>query len=259
MISKKVLITGATDGIGLETARRLKSLGHEIIVHGRNLEKLKKVAEELKVKSFQADFSKIDEVRMMADSILKEYEEIDVLINNAGVLKTPSPKTHDGYDIRYMVNTFAPYLLTKKLLPVLKKGRVVNLSSAAQSSVDFDAMLGKVEMSDFEAYAQSKLAITMWTRHMGNSFSDNGPVFIAVNPGSFLGTKMVKEGFNTSGNDINIGVDILTSLALDSEHQVNSGKYYDNDNGKYSAPQTDGLDDAKASEMVGLIESIINV
>lgn len=257
MSSKKILITGATDGIGLETARKFKSLGLELIVHGRNLEKLEKVAKELEVDSIRADLSNLSEVREMANTLLSKYEKIDVLVNNAGVFKTPNPRTKDGYDVRYVVNTFAPYLLTKKLLPILKDGRVINLSSAAQASVDFDALLGKVEMNDFEAYAQSKLAITMWSRHLANQLGKNGPIIIAVNPASLLGTKMVKEGFNTSGNDISIGVNILTSLSLDTEHANHSGDYYDNDSKRYAPPQADGLDANKANKIVELIERII--
>ncbi len=236
----------------------MKSLGHTIIVHGRNGSKLDNLAKELQVEAVKADFSDLREVSEMADTILKKYDKIDVLINNAGVFKTSNTTTKDGYDVRYMVNTFAPYLLTTKLLPILRKGRVINLSSAAQASVDFEALNGKVELSDFEAYAQSKLAITMWSRHLTNQVGADGPVIIAVNPGSLLGTKMVKQGFNTNGNDINIGVDIIKSLSLDHEHADHSGEYYDNDNQKYAPPQADGLDDEKAKKIVESIQTIIN-
>jgi len=258
MSEKVVLITGATDGIGLATAKKFKSLGHKLIVHGRSAEKLENVAKELGADSVRADLSNLDDVKAMADTLLSKYEKIDILINNAGVFKTPNPRTKDGYDLRYMVNTFAPFLLTKKLLPLLKVGRVINLSSAAQASIDFEAMLGKVEMTDFEAYAQSKLAITMWSSHMAQELGSDGPVIIAVNPASLLGTKMVKEGFNTAGNDINIGVDILTRLSLDEEHVDHSGEYYDNDRKSYASPQADGQDRAKAKRIVELIEEIVS-
>lgn len=256
-MQKKILITGATDGIGLETARKLKELGHEVIIHGRNPEKLEDVASELSADSFRADFSSLTEIRKMAEEILLKYSKIDVLINNAGIFKTSNPKTSDGYDIRFMVNTFAPYLLTKQLLPILKNGRVVNLSSAGQAAVDFEAMLGNVDLDDYQAYAQSKLAITMWSRYVANQLGADGPVIIAVNPASLLGTKMVREGFNTSGNDINIGVNILVGLSLDPEHLNHSGEYYDNDNGRYALPKADGLNDEKAKKIVDIIEGII--
>ena len=134
-----------------------------------------------------------------------------MLINNAGIFKTPEPITQDGLDVRFAVNTIAPYLLTQKLLPLLgASGRVINLSSAAQSPVDPEALAGRVRLSDdLTTYAQSKLALTMWSRSMALSLKDEGPVIIAVNPGSLLGTKMVKEGFGMAGNDIRIGADIL--------------------------------------------------
>ncbi|MCT4642152.1 MAG: SDR family NAD(P)-dependent oxidoreductase [Bacteriovoracaceae bacterium] len=257
MQNKVIMITGATDGIGLETARKLKSIGHEIIIHGRNEEKLKTVSSELKIEYFKADLSDLSEVRSMAESILEKVNKIDVLINNAGVFKTPVTKTKDGYDTRYVVNTFAPYILTKKLLPILKGGRIINLSSAAQVSVDFDAMSGKVEMSDFEAYAQSKLAITMWSRNLAKELKNDGITIISVNPASLLATKMVKEGFGTSGNDISTGVNILTSLSLDAEHEKHTGEYYDNDNRKYASPQADGLDDKKAKKIVDFMEELL--
>ena len=256
MKEKIVLITGATDGIGLETARKLNFLGHKVIVHGRSQERIDKLVSELGVDFVKADLSNLNQVKELAEDILKKYQKIDVLINNAGVFKTSTTRTEDGYDIRYVVNTFAPYILTKKLLPILKQGRVINLSSAAQASVDFEAMLGKVEMSDFEAYAQSKLAITMWSRHMAKEVGADGPTVIAVNPASLLATKMVKEGFNTDGNDINIGVNILVSLTLDHEHIEHSGEYYDNDNQTYAPPQADGLDNEKATKIVEIMETL---
>ena len=257
MGSKRIFITGATDGIGLETAKKLKSLGHEVIVHGRNEKKLHSLEKELGVKSFRADLSKLSEVNSMIDSILNTYTKIDVLINNAGVFKISDPITKDGFDVRFVVNTFAPYLITKRLLSILGVGRVINLSSAAQSSVDIDAMLGKKKLDHFEAYAQSKLAITMWTRILAKEIGDDGPIMIAVNPASLLGTKMVREGFNTSGNDINIGVNILTSLALDDKHKTHSGEYYDNDNNRYAQPQADGSDDDKAKRIIKTIEEVL--
>lgn len=257
-MKKVILVTGATDGIGLETAKKLKSLGHSVLVHGRSEEKIARVRSELDVETFRADLSNLDQVEAMATQVLKKHSQIDVLINNAGVFKTQHTKVQGGGDIRFVVNTIAPYLLTKRLLPLLgSEGRIINLSSAAQASVDVDALLGKKDLGDFEAYAQSKLAITMWSRHLANELGEEGPVVISVNPGSLLGTKMVKEGFGTSGNDINIGVKILTSLSLDPEHVEHSGDYYDNDNQRYATPQADGLDVEKTLKIIAIMEQII--
>jgi NAD(P)-dependent dehydrogenase (short-subunit alcohol dehydrogenase family) len=163
-------------------------------------------------------------------------------------------------DIRFVVNTIAPYLLTRKLLPMLhSSGRVINLSSAAQSPVDLEALSGRVRLSDNAAYAQSKLALTMWSRHLALSLGQQGPVMVAVNPGSFLGSKMVKEAYGQEGKDLRIGASILTRAALSDEFADASGSYFGNDSGRFASPYPDALDDGKASEVIRTIEAIINM
>ncbi|SDJ32195.1 hypothetical protein SAMN04488026_101590 [Aliiruegeria lutimaris] len=83
-----------------------------------------------------------------------------------------------------------------------------------------------------QAYAQSKLAITLWSQHFATYYPD-GPISIAVNPGSLLATRMVREGFGTSGNDIAIGTEILTRVALSSAFAQASGRYWDNDSAQF--------------------------
>ncbi len=257
-MTKTILITGSTDGIGLETAKSLIADGHKVILHGRNGEKLSKVVETLggDLESHVADLSNLRDVEKLADAILQANDTLDVLINNAGIFKTPHPVTNDGLDIRFVVNTIAPYLLTQKLLPVLgEAGRVVNLSSAAQAPVDLNALLGKSRLSDMEAYAQSKLAITMWTAYLAQQ--DVVPVIVAVNPGSLLASKMVREGFGTAGNDIGIGVDILKRASLSEEFANASGRYFDNDARQFSAPHPGDQDMEAARQLVETVEAII--
>lgn len=263
-MAKTLLLTGATDGIGLETAKVLASQGHTVLLHGRNPSKLETVAAELtklpgagRLETYVADLSDLAEVDALADAVARKHQTLDVLINNAGVFKTSAPLTADGLDVRFVVNTIAPYLLTKKLLPLLgPSGRVVNLSSAAQAPVDLRALTGKIRLADMEAYAQSKLAITMWSRQMAEAHKD-GPMIVAVNPGSLLATKMVREGFGTSGNDITIGTDILTRAALSDEFAVASGKYFDNDAGRFASPHPDGLNTRKSDDVLHAIETVL--
>lgn len=265
-MKKTILITGSTDGIGLETARMLVSQGHHVLLHGRNPAKLAEVERTLsevsgegRVESYLADLSRLSDVEALAKSVAESHTSLDVLINNAGVFKTPEPITQDGLDVRFAVNTIAPYLLTQRLMPLLgASGRVINLSSAAQSPVDLEALAGRARLTDeFDAYAQSKLAITMWSRSMALSLKDEGPAIIAVNPGSLLGTKMVKEGFGMAGKDIHIGADILSRLALDDEFATASGQYFDNDSGQFSSPHPDALDTQKSEATVRAIEAVI--
>ena len=266
-MQKTILITGSTDGIGLEAAKALYSLGHLVLLHGRNparLEAAEKALSRLpgggRVEGYITDLSHLPDVVTLARAISEKHTQLDVLINNAGVFKTAETRTPDGLDVRFAVNTLAPYLLTQRLMPLIaKSGRVINLSSAAQSPVDPAALAGRVHLTDdFTAYAQSKLALTMWSRSLALSQNGEGPAIVALNPGSMLGTKMVKEGFGVAGGDIRIGADILVRAALSDEFATASGQYFDNDKGRFSSPHPDALDARKSSEIVRNIETLLS-
>jgi len=272
--AKKILITGSTDGIGLETAKRLVQEGHSVLLHGRSKQKLAATYEHIKalsksddqvVESYRADLSKLPEVAAMAEQVKSKHSTIDVLINNAGIFKTPHTKTESGMDVRFMVNTIAPYLLTKELLPLIPRegGRIVNLSSAAQYPVRYQTWSDPTQNNahdDFDAYAQSKLGIIMWSNHlaiMADENKEGGPMIVSLNPGSLLGTKMVKEGFNTAGKDVNIGVNIMIEAALGESFAKASGKYWDNDSGRFAAPGSDATNPGKCAGLVEEMESIL--
>jgi len=256
---KTILLTGATDGIGKLTAQGLVEAGHRVLLHGRNAQKLKAVASELggETSSYVADLSRLEDVDAMAQQILTDLSHLDVLINNAGVLKTASPRAANGQDVRFVVNTVAPYLLTKRLLPLLgKSSRVVNLSSAAQAPVNINALQGHAQLTDMAAYSQSKLAITIWTRELAAQLP-SGPLMVAVNPGSLLATKMVKEGFGMAGNSVGIGADVLVDAALGERFAGRSGQYFDNDAGRFSDPHPGALRSSHARDVMAAIEALI--
>ena len=262
-----ILITGATDGLGLATATNLAARGHHVLLHGRNPVKLAAAEEAVRAAAgagdsatatFVADLSSLAETEELATAIRAQYTHLDVLINNAGVFKTSQALTSDGLDPRFAVNAISPYLLTRRLMPLLgPTGRVVNVSSAAQAPVNPAALAGKESIPDDAAYAQSKLALTMWTNQLAHELGDDGPAVIAVNPGSLLATKMVKEGFGIPGNDIAIGADILTRAALDDEFATASGTYYDNDSARFARPHPDALDPTKNRILTEQIEALI--
>ena len=259
-MTKTILITGSTDGIGLLTAQKLSADGHKVLLHGRSLPKLENAVAAVggDVETYAADLSDLSAVRKLAENIRAEHNQLDVLINNAGVLKAPNAMLENGQDIRFVVNTLAPYLLTDLLLPIIPAdGRVVNLSSAAQAPVNTEAMHGNVPLSDMDAYAQSKLAITIWTREWSKSLPE-GPIMVAVNPGSLLASKMVKEGFGIAGNDMSIGADILIDAALGQRFAGASGAYFDNDSGAFSDPHAAALDANHAAEVMKTIKDLIN-
>ncbi len=264
-MTKTILLTGATDGIGFETAKVLAGLGHVLLIHGRSDAKLANTKIQLEkiegagvIETYRADLSSMPDVQALADAVKSGHANVDILINNAGVYNLANAVAASGHDLRFLVNTVAPYLLTKELLPSMPAdGRVINLSSAAQSPVNLQALQGGVPLSDGAAYGQSKLAITMWSFHLAQELGDHGPAIIAVNPASFLGSKMVKEAYGMEGNDLSIGADILVRAALDDEFKSATGRYYDNDQQSFSNPHRDALDAHKNAQLVSAIETLL--
>lgn len=258
-MSKTILITGATDGIGAAAARKFAAQGHKVLVHGRSHAKLDAMLTELgpPAQGYLADLSDLSQVVAMAAAIADREDRLDVLINNAGVLKAQHPVTSEGLDLRFVVNTLAPVLLSERLRPLLPDdGRILNLSSAAQAPVSLDALRGSSRLADMEAYAQSKLALTMLSRHMAEQHPE-GPVVIAINPGSLLATNMVREGFGIAGNDLSVGADVLCRAALEDSFAAASGQYFDNDAGRFGSPHSDALDAAKTAGVAAAVADLL--
>jgi len=264
-MSKAILITGSTDGIGKLTALKLAREGHTVYLHGRNADKLNTVVAECKTSSgndkisgFVADFSVLNDVRAMADKVKQTVPNLDVLINNAGVYKSAVAKTIDGLDIRFSVNYLAPYLLTNAILPLLKSGsasRIINLSSAAQAPVSLDALKGALLLSEMDAYAQSKLALTMWSRYLAVAEPDL--TVIPVNPGSLLNTNMVMEGWGFHRSSADKGRDILYDLAVSEKYTNASGKYFDNDLGDFGAMHPSGESEQAVNALISKTNEIL--
>ena len=263
-MKKNIFITGSTDGIGKLTALNLAKKGHQLFIHGRNSEKVFNTVNELKKTSnnenifgFTADFSNLNQVIDLAKSIKKEVKNIDVLINNAGIFKS-SDKIDVNLDVRFVVNYLAPYTFTEHLIPILKKStspRIINLSSAAQTSVDLEALKGNASLSTQESYAQSKLALTMWSFNLAKIEKDI--TVIAVNPGSLLNTKMVKEAYGNHWSSADKGANILTDLALSENITELSGSYFDNDRGSFGRAHNDAYDQQKTETLIRTTEELL--
>ncbi|WP_372744803.1 SDR family NAD(P)-dependent oxidoreductase [Lutibacter sp.] len=264
---KTIVITGSTDGVGKLAAIQLAKSNHQIILHGRNSEKLKNTISEIKEKTsnnkisgFVSDLSDFNSIEKMIAELSNEFSSIDVLINNAGVFKSSVRQNNDNLDMRFAVNYFAPYLLTTRLLPLLKNSnssRILNLSSAAQASVSIEALKGNEQISSNEAYAQSKLALTMWSF----AFAKANPSIttIAVNPGSLLNTNMVKEAYGHYWSSADKGADILYELAVSEKHQENNGTYFDNDKRTFSNAHNDAYNQEKINQLISETNKILKL
>ncbi|EDP95835.1 short-chain dehydrogenase/reductase SDR [Kordia algicida OT-1] len=194
----------------------------------------------------------------MTSQIESDFSKIDVLINNAGVFKSKQQQNKNKLDLRFVVNYLAPYILTNALIPLLKNSnapRIINLSSAAQSSVSIDALRGNESIPEQQAYAQSKLALTMWSFYISKKIESI--VTIAVNPGSLLNTRMVQEAYGHHWSSADKGANILFELATSDAHKNASGKYFNNDKGMYAKAHADAYNTEKIEQLISETEKIL--
>jgi NAD(P)-dependent dehydrogenase (short-subunit alcohol dehydrogenase family) len=250
---RTILITGSTDGIGKLTALAIAGQQAQVLVHGRNKSKLADVVSELKaatgnrnIGGFTADLSSMDEVRGLAVAVLAAYPALDVLINNAGVGTADQGLSKDGYELRFAVNYLAPFLLTQLLLPALKKAapaRIVNVSSAGQHPIDFDDVMLETDSNDLRAYCQSKLALIMFSIDLAERLENDRVTVNSLHPGTYLNTNMVRRAGITPLGDPQDGADAVAFLAVSSQVEDTTGKYF---NAKTEATASSQAYDAAA-------------
>jgi NAD(P)-dependent dehydrogenase (short-subunit alcohol dehydrogenase family) len=221
MEKKTILITGASDGIGKETAKTLAEQGHTVIMHGRNPEKTKKAFEEIKAATGNkgltyelGDFSSLAGVKVFAEKILSKTDKLDVLINNAGAQFRKRNETVEGHEMTMQVNVLAPFLLTSLLLPALQNSasaRVVTVASAAHK-MGGEPLLDDLDLKDnfnlTRSYGLSKLYVIWVMRHFVKDCASKGIKNITFNcthPGSAM-TKLARD---TSKNPLFAIVGVL--------------------------------------------------
>jgi len=230
-----VLVTGSTGGLGRETALALARGGDHVIIHGRNEQRAREVIQAIEedgrgsAKFYKADLASLEETKGLADAILADYDRLDVLVNNAGVLLTDQDErriTEDGYELHFQVNYLAGYVLTAKLLPLLEASapsRVVNVASG-QRPLDFDDLMLVDDYSGLEAYFRSKNAQIMMTFAMEADLSERGISTNALFPSALMNTDMVIEAGFEPQSSVETGRDALLQLVNDD---VGTGKFFD--------------------------------
>ncbi len=210
---KIALVTGATGGLGFETALALADAGADVILAGRNADKGAAALQAIRksIPSARLHFEKIDlaSLASVADSakrIADRHPRLDVLVNNAGVMALPRRRTtSDGFEMQFGTNYLGHFALTAQLLPLLRAGdkpRVVNLASLAQRQgwIDFDDLQGERIYKPGKAYCQSKLAMLMFALELQRRSDANGwgLMSIAAHPGWAL-TDLMANGPNSDG------------------------------------------------------------
>ena len=266
MNGKVCLVTGATDGIGKISAQVLAEMGAKVIIVGRNPEKSAIVLAELRsisgnenIDLLMADLAVMQEVRDLAEQVISRYDRLDVLLNNAGGYFTKHKITSDGLEMTFALNHMSYFLLTNKLMELLKysaPARIVNVSSDAHYGVniEFENLNGEQEYKAWKAYQKSKLANVLFTYELLKKVPADitvnclHPGFVATNfghnNGGFFGP-VLKIAQRISAIDPEEGA--KTSIFLCSAPEVKgvSGKYFYKCQPKTSSRESRNMDTGK--------------
>lgn len=188
-MSKTIVITGASDGIGAAAARQLYQDGHRVVIVGRSPAKTQAIARELGADHFLADFTRLDDVRTLAAGLDRACPRIDVLVNNAGGIFGDRAKTADGFEKTLQVNHLAPFLLTNLLMDKL----LTSCASVIQTSSSGARLFGRLDIDDLDddrdftpqlAYGNAKLENILFTRELHARYHPKGLSAAAFNPGA---------------------------------------------------------------------------
>ncbi len=236
---RTILVTGSTSGVGRRAAELLAGPGTTLLVHGRNRERAEEVLATIRNaggngRFYQADFSSLAEVRGLADALSRDCPRLDVLINNAGIGNGRSGDgrqvSADGNELRFAVNYLAPFLLTRRLLPLLRASRparIVNVASSGQNRIDFDNVMLTRGYDAQRAYGQSKLALIMFTFDLAQELAGSGVTANCLHPATYMDTAMVRESGITPWSTVGEGADAILHLAVAADVVERTGRYYD--------------------------------
>src|SRR5262245_21895894 len=250
MKHKTCIVTGASSGIGLETAARLGALGARLLLVGRSREKGEAALARLRTKvpgvaveMYYADLSRVDEILRLAAALLNEVERIDVLLNNAGAIFAQREATPDGLECTFALNHMGYFRLTTLLLPRLiasAPARIVSVASEAHrgTHLDFNDLQLSERSSGWTAYKRSKLAIILFTRGLARQLRSTAVTVNCLHPGFVasdfgnnnhglwrLGIRIAKR---LSAISVERGAETPVYLSSSSSVDGTSGKYFAN-------------------------------
>lgn len=230
----RVLVTGATGGIGHETALALGQAGAVTLVHGRSADRVAGVIEEVRAgggraEGFVADLASLDDAARLARDVARAGP-VDAVINNAGIGfgqdRAARKVSLDGLELRFAVNYLAPFVLTEALLGLGQPGRaVINVSSIGQEPLDFDDLLLTRAYDGVRAYRRSKLAMILWTFDL----AERVPALRchALHPGTLLDTAMVRDAGMVPRGAPQRGAEATLFVLGEALSKPRSGLYFD--------------------------------
>ncbi len=262
MKGKTVLITGATSGLGKETAKGIASLGATVVFTTRDTQRGEKIRqiliEETKnphIEVLFCDLASFESIRKCSEEFLQKHDTVQVLINNAGVVDYHRRISKNGIENMFAVNYLAPFLLTNLLLETLKKSapaRIVNLTSGLHSgTIHFEDLQFNKGFSGMKVYAHSKLAIILWTRLLAEKLKGTGVTVNCVNPGmsrTNLGRDsgwFSRKIFQMLGKPPSIAAQSPIYLATSPAVEAITGEYFEKNTIRKTKPETYDMDAAK--------------
>jgi NAD(P)-dependent dehydrogenase (short-subunit alcohol dehydrogenase family) len=249
MQGKVCIVTGANSGIGKATALGLAQMGATVVMVCRDKVKGEEAQNEIKEKSgndaidlMHADLTSQESIRQLVENILQHYQQLHVLINNAGVVNLTRRETSDGYEMMFAVNYLAPFLLTNLLLEKLEASapaRIVNVSSDSHQAgyIKLEDLQSEKQYKFMRSYGQSKLALVLFTYELARRLQGTGvtanclhPGFVATNIGQngvgSVGRSIVKLIFSRLGISPEEGAKTSIYLASSPEIEGVTGKYF---------------------------------
>ncbi len=276
MKGKRVVVTGASRGIGRETALALGRMGADLSLIVRDQGRGNAVADEVRalggggdVDVLIADLSSMADIRRVAAELLAKHDRIDVLVNNAGALLMDRQVTKDGYEATFATNHLGYFLLTKLLLDAVKKspaGRIVNVASEAhhRGTIDFDDLMSEKSFAGWRAYGASKLANILFTSELARRLEGTGVTTNSLHPGviasgfalnnkGVVGTlwKLMSPFLMSSEN----GAKTTLFLATDPSVANVSGRYFSKC--KQKTPSREARDVAVAKRLWDVSEELV--
>ncbi|MFN3072401.1 SDR family NAD(P)-dependent oxidoreductase [Acinetobacter sp. TY2] len=256
---KTILITGANTGIGLATAETFVKDGHHVILACRNPDKASQAKKQLdaigtgKVDTVTLDLNDLAQIAQTADTLISQFEKIDVLVNNAGMMTPQLESTADGFEKQIGVNYIGPFLLTMKLLPLIKKaeqGRIIHLASMMH-------LLGQIDVGQFKAdqikkyngvrsYANSKLANLLFSNTLAQQLQGSSVTSNALHPGG-VDSEIYRELPKYQYNALKLFL-IPTSKPAELIKKMAFTTEWSQRNGDYASLQTPALKSRKAKD-----------